>query len=172
MVNSYGEIGGTLRQRDIQYVAHKDDLGIWRVLDTWHQEMTTKTLTDDLDIPDDSDAVLVIKEGQFLALMKEVEVQGYRPESIRGSFDQIETHDINNEREYELEEELADMTIKRDELLEVIKALRANEQLTSVETEKHSRDMKKLEVIEVGINKGTLDLEMAEIVKSIGETQA
>ena len=55
MVNSYGEIGGTLRQRDIQYVAHKDDLGIWRVLDTWHQEMTTKTLTDDLDIPDDSD---------------------------------------------------------------------------------------------------------------------
>jgi len=62
-------IGNTLRDRNNQYVATKDPLGTWRVLDTWHDDL--RALDPDGEIPDDSEAVTIITEGAFLALVKE-----------------------------------------------------------------------------------------------------
>ena len=62
-------IGNTLRDRNNQYVATKDPLGTWRVLDTWHDDL--RALVPDGEIPDDSVAVTIITEGAFLALVKE-----------------------------------------------------------------------------------------------------
>ncbi|MAH48886.1 hypothetical protein CMI37_23870 [Candidatus Pacearchaeota archaeon] len=62
-------IGNTLRDRNNQYVATKDSLGTWRVLDTWHDDL--RALDPDGEIPDDSEAVTIITEGAFLALVKE-----------------------------------------------------------------------------------------------------
>ena len=62
-------IGNTLRDRNNQYVATKDTLGTWRVLDTWHDDL--RALDPDGEIPDDSEAVTIISEGAFLALVKE-----------------------------------------------------------------------------------------------------
>jgi hypothetical protein len=62
-------IGNTLRDRNNQYVATKDPLGTWRVLDTWHDDL--RSLDPDGEIPDDSAAVTIITEGAFLALVKE-----------------------------------------------------------------------------------------------------
>lgn len=62
-------IGNTLRDRNNQYVATKDTLGTWRVLDTWHDDL--RALDPEGEIPDDSEAVTLITEGAFLALVKE-----------------------------------------------------------------------------------------------------
>ena len=62
-------IGNTLRDRNNQYVATKDPTGTWRILDTWYDEL--RQLDPDGDIPDDSEAVTLLSEGAFLALVKE-----------------------------------------------------------------------------------------------------
>ena len=62
-------IGNTLRDRNNQYVATKDGTGTWRILDTWHDDL--RSLDPEADIPDDSDAVTLISEGAFLAVVKE-----------------------------------------------------------------------------------------------------
>jgi hypothetical protein len=63
-------IGNMLGVNEQQYVALKDESsGLWRVLDTWHDDL--KNLTADDDIPDNSDAVTTLSEGQFIALIKE-----------------------------------------------------------------------------------------------------
>ena len=40
MSTDYGQIGSSLRQREVQYTANRDDYGVWRILDTWHTEMS------------------------------------------------------------------------------------------------------------------------------------
>ena len=62
-------IGNMLSANEQQYVALKDDKNTWRILDTWHEDI--KSLDADSDIPDDSNAVVVLSEGQFIALVKE-----------------------------------------------------------------------------------------------------
>ena len=62
-------MGNFLDGTDQQYVALKDDNGTWRVLDSRHDDI--KVMSADDDIPDDSSAVQVLSEGQFIALMKE-----------------------------------------------------------------------------------------------------
>ena len=62
-------IGNMLRERGEQYVANQDETGTWRVLDTWHDAL--KVLEPDEDVPDSSSAVNVVKEGEFLSLVKE-----------------------------------------------------------------------------------------------------
>tara|TARA_R110000765_G_scaffold85608_1_gene165065 strand:- start:168 stop:608 length:441 start_codon:yes stop_codon:yes gene_type:complete len=62
-------IGNMLSANEQQYVALKDDSGTWRVLNTWHDDI--KQLDADSDIPDDSEAVVVFSEGQFISLIKE-----------------------------------------------------------------------------------------------------
>ena len=62
-------IGNMLRDRQEQYVAQKDNAGTWRILDTWHEDLTKLSPEDEID--DASDAVIVLSEGGFLALVRE-----------------------------------------------------------------------------------------------------
>ena len=63
-------MGNMLRDRDVQYVATKDEIThTWRILNTWRDEL--KTLQVDDDVPDDNPAVTILTEGEFIALIKE-----------------------------------------------------------------------------------------------------
>tara|TARA_R100000963_G_C4642685_1_gene106368 strand:+ start:1741 stop:2184 length:444 start_codon:yes stop_codon:yes gene_type:complete len=86
-------IGNMLASGEQQYVASKDDAQTWRILDTWHDDL--KQLDAEDDIPDDSPAVTVLSEGQFIALVKEAGSLGVL---ANASFDNGTTE----EYEYEL----------------------------------------------------------------------
>jgi len=63
-------MGNTLRDRDVQYVASKDEIThTWRILNTWSDALKTLQVED--EVPDNSSAVNVITEGEFIALIKE-----------------------------------------------------------------------------------------------------
>ena len=63
-------MGNTLRDRDVQYVASKDDTThTWRILNTWSDELKNLGVED--EVSDDSEAVKVLTEGEFIALIKE-----------------------------------------------------------------------------------------------------
>ena len=63
-------MGNILRERDQQYIAHRDEkTQTWRILDTWHDDL--KLINPDDDIADDSAAVTIITEGGFHALVRE-----------------------------------------------------------------------------------------------------
>ena len=63
-------LGDALREREHQYVANRDDVtNTWRILDTWHEAL--KMLDVDDDIPDDSPAVKILSEGEFIAIIQE-----------------------------------------------------------------------------------------------------
>jgi len=63
-------MGNMLRDRDVQYVASKDETtNTWRILNTWSDEL--KNLQVDDDVPDDNPAVTVLTEGEFISLVKE-----------------------------------------------------------------------------------------------------
>ena len=95
-------IGNILDGGDQQYVAVKDTTGTWRVLNTWHNDL--KLLDADSDIPDDSEAITILSEGQFIALIKEAASQGVLSNA---------TFSANTE---ELENELANVCNERDHL--------------------------------------------------------
>ena len=97
-------IGNILDGGDQQYVAVKDPTGTWRVLNTWHNDL--KLLDADSDIPDDSEAITILSEGQFIALIKEAASQGVLSNA---------TFNNNNE---ELENELTEVCNERDQLKE------------------------------------------------------
>ena len=63
-------MGNILRERDQQYVATRDEAtNTWRILDSWNDSL--KELDVDDDIPDTSDAVKILSEGEFISLIKE-----------------------------------------------------------------------------------------------------
>ena len=62
-------LGNILRERDEQYIANRDESGTWRILDTWHDALKTVNPEDDID--DENEAVVILKEGAFISLMKE-----------------------------------------------------------------------------------------------------
>lgn len=62
-------IGGMLRERGEQYVAHRDLAGTWRILDTWSDALGQ--LDPDSDVPDDHEAVTILSEGAYHSLTKE-----------------------------------------------------------------------------------------------------
>jgi len=63
-------IGNMLRDREVQHIATKDETThTWRVLDTWHDDL--KVLNPDDEIPDDSPAVKILTEGEFIAVVRE-----------------------------------------------------------------------------------------------------
>tara|TARA_R110000824_G_scaffold327401_1_gene514268 strand:+ start:91 stop:516 length:426 start_codon:yes stop_codon:yes gene_type:complete len=63
-------MGNSLRDRDVQYVASKDETThTWRILNTWSDELKTLGVED--DVPDDNSAVTVLTEGEFISLIRE-----------------------------------------------------------------------------------------------------
>ena len=82
-------LGNTLRERDQQYVANRDDAtNTWRVLDSWSDAL--KELDVDDDIPDDNDAVKILSEGEFIAVVKEAARLGVLQNVPSGSTEEDE----------------------------------------------------------------------------------
>ena len=98
-------VGNMLRDREVQYVAMKDETTqTWRILDTWHEAL--KSLDPDDDVPDDSAAVNVLTEGQFLALVKEAARLGVLQNVNISNVEDIE--ELEN-HVLDLEKEIADL---------------------------------------------------------------
>ena len=63
-------IGNILRDREVQYTAVRDEITqTWRILDTWHDAL--RTIDPETEIEDDNEAVTILTEGEFIALIKE-----------------------------------------------------------------------------------------------------
>ena len=63
-------VGMFLKDREVQYTANRDDTtNTWRILDTWHEDLTSLGPEDEIE--DNSKAVTVLTEGAFIALVKE-----------------------------------------------------------------------------------------------------
>jgi len=105
-------LGNVLTGTEQQYVASRDDKGTWRVLNTWHDDI--KNLDADSDIPDDSTAVTVLSEGQFIALIKEAGSLGVLANATFGTGEaELENTILEKDQEIlELRNEL--MTVKED----------------------------------------------------------
>ena len=96
-------VGNMLRDREIQYVTMKDETTqTWRILDTWHEAL--KSLDPDDDVADDSAAVNVLTEGQFLALVKEAArlgvLQNVNLSNVE-DVEELENHVLDLEKEIE-----------------------------------------------------------------------
>ena len=102
-------IGSLLRDRDIQYVAIKDDATkTWRILDTWSPAL--KDFDSEDDIPDNSDAVSIITEAAFIALIKEATRLGVLENASLGGGEVNDEDLLALEREnQELHEKLSKM---------------------------------------------------------------
>ena len=94
-------IGNMLAANEQQYVALKDESGTWRILNTWHEDI--KNLDADSDIPDDSNAVVILSEGQFIALIKEAGRLGVLANATFGT-GEAELEAIILERDKEIQE--------------------------------------------------------------------
>ena len=94
-------IGNMLAANEQQYVALKDESGTWRILNTWHEDI--KNLNADSDIPDDSDAVVILSEGQFIALIKEAGRLGVLANATFGT-GEAELEAVILERDKEIQE--------------------------------------------------------------------
>ena len=105
-------IGNMLSDSGHQYVAAKDDKNTWRILDTWHADLKMMNAED--DISDDSVAVKVLSEGEFLALVKEAASQGVLENATFSS--DVDTSELEYELETkdikikELEEQIHNLT--------------------------------------------------------------
>lgn len=88
-------LGNMMAESGQQYVALKDETGTWRVLNTWHEDL--KSMNADDDIPDESSAVTVLSEGQFIALVKEAGSQGVL-ENVNFTSD-VDTAELEHEIE-------------------------------------------------------------------------
>ena len=107
-------IGNMLSGSEQQYIASKDDKGTWRILDSWHSEL--KNMNADEDIPDESPAVTVLSEGQFIALIKEAASQGVLENiNLSSEVDTAELeHDLEN-KNIEIEKLKDELTKTKDE---------------------------------------------------------
>lgn len=63
-------VGMFLKEREVQYTAHKDEVtNTWRILDTWHEDLMNLGPEDEVE--DTSSAVTILTEGAFISLVKE-----------------------------------------------------------------------------------------------------
>ena len=92
-------IGSMLDGMDQQYVAAKDERGTWRILNTWHEDL--KLLDPDSEVPDDSEAVKILTEGEFIALVKEASRTGVLENASFGA-DTSEYESIIQEKDDEI----------------------------------------------------------------------
>tara|TARA_R110002020_G_C16110993_1_gene759543 strand:- start:180 stop:626 length:447 start_codon:yes stop_codon:yes gene_type:complete len=91
-------IGNSLRERDVQYIAVKDETThTWRILDTWHDSL--KGLDPESDVPDDNEAVTILTEGGFISLVREATRLGVLQNANLGGVagvDTIETQEMED----------------------------------------------------------------------------
>lgn len=106
------EIGTGLRQHSEQYVADVDSNGTWRILNAWHAGLQGFDPDED-DVPDDHEAVTVITDGAFGALVKHATAEGI--------LDGIKFEGVPNKVYEEAEEEIRLLKLEVEALLETSK---------------------------------------------------
>ena len=117
-------IGNMLADTDQQYVANKDDKGTWRILDTWHDDLKHLDVED--DIPDESPAIIVLSEGQFIALVKEAGRLGILANATFGTGEaELEAQMLDKDRDIQAIRE--DMLAKDLEIEKLQKRINATE---------------------------------------------
>ena len=122
-------LGSLAGSSDQQYIAIKDGAETWRILNTWHEDLKMMDAED--DIPDGSEAVTILSEGQFIALIKEAASQG------------VLSNVSFNDNSEEHEEEIANKDIKINELTSENTKLKSNIEIKNSELEhksQHSED--------------------------------
>ena len=102
-------IGNMLRERGAQYVANQDNTGTWRVLDTWHDALNV--VDPDEVVPDESPAVTIVKEGAFLALVKEASRLGVLQNASMADNDELNNQIIN------FQEQIVNLQTEKEELM-------------------------------------------------------
>ena len=110
-------LGNMMNQSGQQYVAIKDDKNTWRVLDTWHADL--KMLSADDDIPDDSQAVVALSEGQIIALIKEAGSMGVLENATFGTGEaELEATILDRDQEIQtLNEEILKLKEQKSEVI-------------------------------------------------------
>ena len=95
-----------LRDRDQQYIAHRDETThTWRILDSWHETLSNYDVDD--DVADDSPAIKILTEGEFIVLIREAARIGMLENANLGG-DEVEPTDFSivSEEQTERIEEL------------------------------------------------------------------
>ena len=96
-------VGMFLKEREVQYIAHKDDVTrTWRILDTWHEDLADLGPEDEVD--DTSPAVTILTEGGFISLVKEASRLGVLENASIGG--------DTTELEEEIEQSFSELKIK------------------------------------------------------------
>ena len=110
-------IGSMLDGMDQQYVAAKDETGTWRVLNTWHEDI--KLMDAEAEIPDDSEAVTVLTEGEFIALIKEAARSGVLENATFGTGEaELEAIILDKDQEIQiLNEEILKIKEEKSEVV-------------------------------------------------------
>ena len=120
-------LGNTLRERDQQYVANKDEsTKTWRILDTWHDDLRNITVEDEID--DNSPALTILTEGAFIALVREAARLGVLQNATFTGEEEIDTEELEivtadlsdkSDRIAKLEEENTSLKKENFELLKL-----------------------------------------------------
>ena len=120
-------LGNTLRERDQQYVANKDEsTKTWRILDTWHADLRNLTVDDEID--DNSPALTILTEGAFIALVREAARLGVLQNATFTGEEEIDTEELEivtadlsdkSDRIAKLEEENTSLKKENFELLKL-----------------------------------------------------
>ena len=110
-------IGSMLDGMDQQYVATKDEKGTWRILNAWHDEV--KMMSAEEDVPDDSPAVTVLTEGEFIALIKEAARAGVLENANFGT-GEAELEAIILDKDQEIQKLHEDILKLKEEKSEVV----------------------------------------------------
>ena len=118
-------IGSMLDGMDQQYVATKDEKGTWRILNAWHDEV--KMMSAEEDVPDDSPAVTVLTEGEFIALIKEAARAGVLENANFGT-GEAELESIILDKDQEIQKLHEDILKLKEEKSEVVRDTSHSEQ--------------------------------------------
>ena len=118
-------IGSMLDGMDQQYVATKDEKGTWRILNAWHDEV--KMMSAEEDVPDDSPAVTVLTEGEFIALIKEAARAGVLENANFGT-GEAELESIILDKDQEIQKLHEDILKLKEEKSEVVRDTSHTEQ--------------------------------------------
>ena len=118
-------IGSMLDGMDQQYVATKDEKGTWRILNAWHDEV--KMMNAEEDVPDDSPAVTVLTEGEFIALIKEAARAGVLENANFGT-GEAELEAIILDKDQEIQKLHEDILKLKEEKSEVVRDTSHTEQ--------------------------------------------
>ena len=120
-------LGNTLRERDQQYVANKDEsTKTGRILDTWHDDLRNLTVEDEID--DNSPALTILTEGAFIALVREAARLGVLQNATFTGEEEIDTEELEivtadlsdkSDRIAKLEEENTSLKKENFELLKL-----------------------------------------------------